>query len=168
MHKTIVLIWILIAPVVAQPAAADIGLSNAAPLGSASFRWLGVTFYDATLYTQRAQRFSWSKPMALALTYRQGVSAQKLAGSAEIEIRRLEGTPPDFSQFTSKLKKCFRDVKTGDRYVAVSTASDRVSLSLNGTRTCTVRHPGARKRFLGIWLSPNSRMPRLSSRLRGE
>ena len=149
-------------------AQADIGLPNAQPLGSASFRWLGVTFYDATLYTQENRQFSWQNPMALELRYRKGVSGQKLAGSAVIEIRRLEGKPADFSQFMSKLQSCFRDVRKGDRYVAVSPTVNRIQMSLNGKRTCTVDHPDVRQRFLGIWLSPNSRMPSLSQRLSGE
>lgn len=152
----------------ANAAMADVGFPNAQPLGSASFRWLGVTFYDATLYTQNTSQFSWQKPMALELQYRTGVSGRKLAGSAAIEIRRLEGTAPDSSQFVTKLQKCFRDVKKGDRYVAVSTSQNRVQLALNGRRTCTVDHSDARQRFFGIWLSPNSRMPTLSRQLRGE
>ncbi len=149
-------------------AVADVGLANAQPLGSASFRWLGVTFYDATLYTQRTSQFSWQTPMALELKYRKGVSGQKLAGSAAIEIRRLEGTPHDYSQFVGKLQKCFRNVEKGDRYVALSSSPNKLQLSLNGRQTCTVEHPNARQRFFGIWLSPNSRMPTLSRRLRGE
>ncbi|MBT8153167.1 chalcone isomerase family protein [Epibacterium ulvae] len=159
---------ILLVFVFFSTALADVGLPNAKPLGSASFRWLGVTFYDATLYTQQASQFSWQKPMALELRYRKGVSGQKLAGSAAIEIKRLEGTPADYSQFVGKLQRCFRNVEKGDRYVALSSSPNTLQLSLNGRQTCTVNHPNARQRFFGIWLSPNSRMPGLSRRLRGE
>lgn len=164
MRLVLTLFWVLSASI----AHADIGLSNAVRLGSASFRWLGVTIYDATLYTQSSKSFSWSQPLALELIYKTGVSGKKLAGSAVIEISRLEGKPADHQQFMSKLRSCFRDVKRGDRYIAVSPSQNRVDLSLNGRRTCSVTHPGARERFLGIWLSPKSRAPRLSRRLRGE
>ncbi|MQY44067.1 hypothetical protein GG681_15590 [Epibacterium sp. SM1969] len=162
------LAFILLFGLTANMAIADVGLSNAVRLGSASFRWLGVNIYDATLYTQSARGFSWNNPLALELIYKTGVSGKKLAGSAVIEISRLEGKPADHQEFMAKLRSCFRDVKTGDRYVAVSPAKNRVNLSLNGRRTCSVNHPGARERFLGIWLSPKSRAPKLSRRLRGE
>lgn len=153
---------------VATPSKAEIGLSAPTKLGEVTFRWLGLPLYDASLFLEGEQQFDWNTPLALRLSYRRAFSKDQLMRATAAEIERLEGQRPDQAQFLQKLDQCFRDVGAGDSFIASSPSRNQVALYLNGRRTCSVRHPDARKRFLNIWLSDNSRAARLSRELRGQ
>lgn len=154
----------------ASPAAGSsvAGLSQPQKLGAATMRWLGLPIYDATLYTQGSQRFSWSQPIALELRYLRAFPASQLTKSTLDELQRIEGPQSDHAALIAKLGKCFRNVSKGDRLTAYSSASSKVSFSFNGGAPCTVSHKGVRERFLGIWLSENSRSAKLTRRLKGQ
>ena len=147
--------------------AKDTGLAAPVKLGEATLRVLGKTLYSATLHTEGSAQFSWSQPLSLRLDYAYGFTATQLVKATGREIERIEGQRPDQAALLAKLAPCFRDVGPGDSFVALSTASDKVALRLNGQQTCAVTYPRLRQRFLGIWLSPDSRSPRLSRQLRG-
>ncbi|MFV1443203.1 MULTISPECIES: chalcone isomerase family protein [unclassified Phaeobacter] len=151
----------------ASAATANTGLSSPTKLGEVTFRWFGLPLYDASLYTEGQTRFDWQNPMALKLSYRRGFSRSQLMQATVAELLRLEGRRADHDQLVGKLDRCFRDVRPGDSFVATTRVPDQVALYLNGKQTCDLRHADARKRFLNIWLSPNSRAARLSSELRG-
>lgn len=153
---------------VAGPGLAETGLKAPVPLGQATLRFLGFEVYTATLHTEGAAEFSWAQPLSLRLTYARGFTATELLHSTEAELQRIEGRQPDQPQMLQKLAGCFRDVAEGDDYLAISPTPDTLEMRLNGTRTCSLRHADLRKRFLGIWLSPESRSARLSAQLRGE
>lgn len=148
--------------------AGDTGLSQPVKLGEATLRFLGMQIYSATLHTEGADRFDWDQPLSLRLDYARSFTAQELLAGTEKEITRIEGPRPDQTELFGKLASCFEDVEKGDTYVALSPAPNRVALWLNGRETCDISHEALRKRFLGIWLSPDSRSARLSSQLRGE
>ncbi|APG46195.1 chalcone isomerase family protein [Phaeobacter porticola] len=158
----------LLLAIAAVPARANIGLNAPTKLGEVTFRWFGLPLYDASLYAEGQSRFDWQTPMALRLKYRRGFSKLQLMKATASELARIEGPRADQDQLIAKLDRCFQDVAAGDSFVATARAPDQVALYLNGRQTCDVRHPQARKRFLNIWLSPDSRAARLSSRLRGE
>ncbi len=156
----------LAAPLFASPS--PTGLKAPVQLGQATLRFLGFEIYTATLHTEGAERFSWDQPLSLRLDYARGFSDQELLQGTEKELQRIEGTQPDQAVMLQKLATCFRPVAAGDNYVAIATAPNTVEMRLNGQRICRVSHPDLRRRFLGIWLSPNSRSARLSAQLRGE
>ena len=131
-------------------------------------RWLGLPVYTAALYTQGAARFSWSQPDALELQYLRSFPARQLTKSTLDELRRIEGPQGDHAALIAKLGRCFPDVGKGDRLTAYSSSASEVMFSFNGGAPCTVHHPGVRERFLGIWLSDNSRSAKLTRRLKGQ
>ncbi|AUQ59517.1 chalcone isomerase family protein [Phaeobacter inhibens] len=149
------------------PATADTGLKSPIKLGEVTFRWFGLPLYDASLFAEGQERFDWQTPMALKLSYRRGFTRMQLTKATAAELTRLEGPRADQDRLLAKLERCFRDVAAGDSFVATTRDPNQVALYLNGRQTCDVRHAEARKRFLNIWLSPNSRSARLSSQLRG-
>ncbi|KII15990.1 chalcone isomerase family protein [Phaeobacter sp. S60] len=149
-------------------ATAETGLRSPIKLGEVTFRWFGLPLYDASLFAEGQNRFDWQTPMALKLSYRRGFTRAQLTKATAAELTRLEGPRADQERLIAKLETCFRDVAAGDSFVATTQDPNQVALYLNGRRTCDVRHAEARKRFLNIWLSPNSRSARLSSRLRGD
>jgi hypothetical protein len=144
------------------------GLKAPVQLGQATLRFLGFEVYTATLHTEGAERFGWDQPLSLRLDYARSFSNQELLQGTRKELQRIEGTQPDLPEMLQKLATCYRPVQQGDSYVAIATDPDTVEMRLNGQRTCRVSHPDLRRRFLGIWLSPNSRSARLSAQLRGE
>jgi len=166
LRAVLALILSLSAP--AMGLANSTGLGAPVPLGQATLRFLGFEVYTATLHTEGADQFDWAQPLSLRLDYARGFSAEELLQGTRKELQRIEGARSDQPQLLQKLAGCFRAVDDGDHYVAVSTAPDTVEMRLNGARTCRVSHPDLRKRFLGIWLSPNSRSARLSAQLRGD
>lgn len=150
------------------PAGAETGLAQPVQLGQATLRFLGLEVYTATLNTEGAGPFSWERPLSLRLDYARGFTAAELLEGTESELIRVEGNRPDQPEVLAKLAPCFHDVAAGDHYVAYAPGADQVEMRLNGRVTCTVTHPDLRRRFLGIWLSPESRSARLSAQLRGE
>jgi hypothetical protein len=155
-------------PVLAVPGEVQAELGAAKALGRATFRWLGVQLYDATLYTPPATGFDWQEPLALELVYARSVGGSVLLDSTLAELERIEGRQPDHPAIRQKLMGCFRDVDANDRYVASAGSADAVSFWLNGSRTCEISHPELKRRFLGIWLSDQSRAVKSARALRGE
>ncbi len=166
--KVLTLVMALWVPAAqAQDTELNTGLATPVKLGEAPVRFLGRTVYAATLYTEGSEQFSWSQPLSLRLDYAYGFTAAQLVKATGREIARIEGPRPDQADLLAKLTPCFRDVGPGDSYVAVATTADQLSLRLSGQKTCDVTHQDVRRRFLNIWLSPDSQFPRLSNKLRG-
>ena len=158
------LISILLATICTAASAESVALS---PLSSASVSVLGFSAYDTILYTPSGQSFDWDAPMALEITYRRAFSADLLIDATRKEIDRIEGGPSDLDQVIGTLTTCMRDVGDNDQFLANAPTPDRIIFTLNGATTCDVTYPELRKRFLSIWLSDDSRFPRLSRQLRG-
>lgn len=152
----------------AGSASAETGLGAPVQLGQATLRFLGFDIYTATLHTEGRPAFDWDQKLSLRIDYARGFTTEELLRGTETELQRIEGEQPDQPQMLDKLATCFRDVAAGDNFVALSPTADTVTLFLNGQQTCSIAHPDLRRRFLGIWLSPNSRSDRLSAQLRGE
>ncbi|SLN66198.1 hypothetical protein PSA7680_03500 [Pseudoruegeria aquimaris] len=142
-------------------------VGQAQPVGAVSFSALGFKFYDARLYTEGGADFGWDRPFGLELAYTRDISGGLLVRATMRELRRMEGRKADHPELERKIAACFRSVGAGDRYVAVPAGRDGVDFWLNGRKTCALRHPGARDRVLGIWLSDDARDPALSRKLRG-
>lgn len=159
---------LLLYPVTPAAGSSVDGLSQPQKLGEATMRWLGLPIYNAALYTQGSNQFSWTQPIALELEYLRSFPASQLTKSTLDELERIEGPRSDHSALIGKLGRCFRDVSKGDRLMAYSSTASKVSFSFNGGAACTVSHSGVRERFLGIWLSDSSRSAKLTRRLKGE
>jgi len=155
-------------PHLAVPAEIASSLRAAAQRGSAKVRWLGIPIYSARLFTANAAPFSWSQPFALELAYDRSFKRDRLVYASGKELERLEGDQADHPDILSKLQDCYRTVSPGDRFVAFGAQKDRVDFLFNGRKTCELRHPDIRKRLLSIWMSDQSRDPKLSSQLRGQ
>lgn len=143
------------------------GLSNPTRIGEARLSFFGFVIYEGQLFTEGGRPFAPGEPVALEIRYRRDFSAQQMLQATYDELGRVEGRAPDQRELVSRLASCFRDVTDGDSFLDISRSADQLELKLNGARTCDVRAPRVGERFLSIWLSDNSRFPRLSRRLRG-
>lgn len=160
----------LIAAMAAAPALAqDMSpwLPGAGLRGEAEFRLLGARIYGAQLFTKGGAAYAPGGPAALRLTYFRQISAGQFLRTTMSELARIEGARADHPAIRSKLAPCFRDVTSGDNYVAYSGGANDLRLALNGRNLCRINHPNIAPRFLDIWLSPQSRSARLSRQLRG-
>lgn len=133
-------------------------------IGTAEFSLVGIPIYSASLYTENGAAFAPSSPFILELTYKRSVSKDKLIEASASEMNRIYGGTGGLE---AQLSNCFRDVGKGDRFAAVNRSSDQVDLYFNDQKTCSLKGPSASERFMGIWLSNNSRAPNLSRALRG-
>ena len=136
--------------------------------GAATVRWLGFRAFDAVLVTPNGAPYDRGKQAALELQYAVSFSQDDLMNSTMAELDRLEGTQQDHPTIQQKLRNCFKRVGPEDKFLAIGPQVNRIELFRNGVRTCTVSHANIRARFLDIWLSPNSRFPSLSRKLRGQ
>ena len=167
MFRIFIALILIAGPAFARERVQIAGLADPVVIGEASLGVIGITAYDARLYTPNGAPFDWASPMALELDYKRGFSAQDLLRGTETEIRRIEGDTNDIPTVISLLSTCFYAVEDGDNYIAVGNSTDQIDLWRNGTQTCTVTYPDIRKRFLSIWLSDDSRFTSLSRKLRG-
>lgn len=136
-------------------------------IGSADLSWFGLKLYTADLYTERGAEFDWSDPFRLDLTYSREFSSAALVKATLVELERTEGARADHAEIEEGLALCFRQVAKGDVFSAMALEQNSVRLFLNGIETCTLEHEDIRRRFLGIWLSDQSRELAASRALRG-
>jgi hypothetical protein len=141
---------------------------NARPAGQATLRWLGFRVFDAALFTPRGQQYSDNLTVALRLDYHMRFSRSDLVTATVSELKRLEGTQPDHKELETLLGQCFADVTRRDSFLAYGATRDKIAFYRNGARTCELSSPDIRSRVLAVWLSPESRFPALSRKLRGQ
>ncbi|WP_237217411.1 hypothetical protein [Ruegeria lacuscaerulensis] len=132
--------------------------------GTATYRYLGLPLYNGRLFTPGGAAFDWNKDFALELQYRRNVSKKVLINSTLDEMDRIGRSAPVRDQ----LEVCFKAVKKGDRYLAVSDGPNEVSFWLNGAKTCTMRHPGIKRSFMSVFLGEKSRSAAFTQKLKGQ
>lgn len=142
-------------------------VSQPGELGSGDFRWFGLKVYEAQLYTPQGKGFNWERPFALQLDYARKVRARVQLKASLDELKRIEGAQGDHAQIGSKLSNCLRDLRAGDRVVAVAQDADTLDFFVNGAQTCTLQHGEIRERYMSLWLSDDARDQKLARRLRG-
>lgn len=135
--------------------------------GQADFTFLGARIYGAELFTGGGGAYRAGRPVALRLTYYRQITSGQFLRSTMSELARIEGARADHAEIRAKLSGCFQNVGSGDTYVAYSSGASDLRLLRNGRETCRVSHAGIGSRFLDIWLSDQSRSPRLTRQLRG-
>ena len=143
------------------------GLESPTEIGAATLNFFGFTIYRGRLFTENGRDFAPGEPVALEIVYNRTFSAEQMLGTTRDELDRVEPGRPGQDALVDNLSECFRDVSRGDQFLAASDTPDRLRMWLNGNLTCEVEGDEIGKRFLAIWLSDNSRFPRLSRQLRG-
>lgn len=176
MKKSIILICTLAigsfaVPVDAQNPPKEVKrvLNNHQLQGKTTTRFWGFKLYDAQLWTQKGGPFDPNEKFALSLRYAHPFTAEELARSTVEEIGRVEGRAPEaFGKLEAKLLGCLIDVDKGDRVTGVAEAANRLTMFVNGRKSCSLSYPQLRERFFGIWLAPTSRDAKGAARLVGK
>ncbi|WP_424943644.1 hypothetical protein [Aliiroseovarius crassostreae] len=164
MRRFITCLWLILIPVSAQANSLQTLLPNAEVRGAATFRFIGFPLYKARLFTKSGAPLDWNADFALELQYQRNLTQYDLVEGTMRELARLGPALPVRDQ----LNTCFKNVRKGDRYLAVSRGQNRVAFWLNGTPTCTLSHPKIKARFMGIFLGNNTRSKSFTRKLKGE
>jgi hypothetical protein len=161
-----------------NPLAEIIGfIRSPRPLGAGAFKRLGLTIFEATLWTD-APAWSMAEPFALSIAYNRGFGAQELVDRSLEEMRRLGNltdAPLGVAQvavYAAELARVFRSVRKGDRITALyrpakNTTSGGTVFFHNGAETGVVADPALLALFFDIWLAPEASEQRLRRELLG-
>lgn len=139
-------------------------LTGAELRGEAVFRLFGFPLYRARLFTETGAPLNWDEDFGLELTYMRDLSRKDLAESTMRELERIGDAIP----IRAQPDKCYANVRSGNRFVAVSQGQDHIAFWLNGARTCTLSHPQIKSRFMAIFLGDDTRSPSFTRKLKGE
>ena len=155
-------------PALAASKPAEIGgvIHATKPYGEGAVRFLFITAYDATLWTD-APHWSMNAPFALVLHYGMGFSTDDLVSRSIKEMRHVApGTSEaKLQQYKAALTRVFPDVKSGDTITALYVPGRPVQFFLDGRQTGEVADPGFAAPFFAIWLSPQTSDPDLRAKL---
>ena len=131
--------------------------------GAATFRYLGVALYDASLFTPGGGALNWTRDFGLELRYKRTLSQKSLVDATLREMERLGADVPG----RGKLERCFDDVGRGDSYLAVSQGPNAIGFWRNGRQVCTLSHPGIKRSFMSIFLGENTQSAAFTRQLLG-
>lgn len=144
-------------------------------VGSGELRWLGMEVYEARLLNGGGplQGLEFTGPVALEITYRRNISADRLVRTTEREWSRLGrqlGLPSRarVSGWLEELAEIWPDVAPGDRIMARVEPGGQTRFYGNDGLLGVVGDPEFGRAFLGIWLHPGTRAADLRSALLGE
>lgn len=165
LRASVVALALGVATAEARPPEVERAMTSAQLVGEARYQLLTWTLFDAALWSEDGV-FSWERPFALTLTYRQAFSSRALVDRTIVEMSRRGGVSAP-ERLAALLRACFPDVAPGDRITGLSTGPDSAVFLHNGRQRCAIEWPGFRRAFFGIWLDASGPQRAFSSQLRG-
>ena len=162
-----------------RPAPAEVvaALPQARLQGQAVLRWFGLRVYDAYLWRgAEPVGADWAAaPLALEVEYARELGAQALVASSLDEMRRGDAVPTaTVDAWRAQLQALLPDVRAGDRLTAVARPGQALRLYANGRlrgdagAADDAAAAAFARRFIGIWLGPQTSQPALRRALLGE
>lgn len=144
-------------------------LPGARLIGQGRLRWLGMTVYDARLWSPApAGDDLLQQPFGLELEYARAFKGEKIAERSIAEMARIGSFAPDRGQqWLDTMKRVFPDVGPGDRITGVQRSGQEALFFHNGTPRGTLSDAEFTRLFFGIWLSPKTSAPQLREQLLG-
>lgn len=138
--------------------------------GSGRFRWLGISVYEASLWTEPQfvpERFG-AQVFALEIRYARSFSGSTLAEASLKQMQALDLLPSGRqSAWQQALTSALPDVKPGDRLTGMHLPDKGLRLYFNGQLHKVIDDPLLSQNFFAIWLSPATQEPRLRAQLLG-
>jgi len=164
MRSLVLAIAVATLPGIAPASTVTSVLPDAQLRGAATFRFVGLPIYEARLFTRSGAPLDWSTDFGIELTYLRNLTENDLVESTMRELERTGEALP----LRGQLERCYRDVRKGDSFVAVSQGPDRVGFWHNGKRMCTLGYPRIKTRFMAIFVGDNTRSKSFTRDLKGE
>ncbi|WP_245748891.1 chalcone isomerase family protein [Oceanisphaera psychrotolerans] len=134
-------------------------------VGQGSMRWLFWDLYQARFYSADGQYKADGFPQALALRYQRDIGKEDLLEATVTEWQRLgiDWRP----QWRRELSAIWPSVKKRDELVLRVDSAGVSRFYFNWELLGEITDPDFGPAFLAIWLSPDSRDPRLTRQLKG-
>lgn len=140
-------------------------ISASAPYGEGQLHKLMFHVYDSSLWTD-AETFSTDKTYALVIRYNMNFSVKELVDRSITEMERSGKLSDDEKKtYAAELTARFHAVKPGDRITALFVKGKGGYFFYNGGAQGGVMPAAHAKRFLDIWLGPNTSEPALRKQL---
>lgn len=139
-------------------------------VGRGELTWLGLTIYQASLWTVdgKYQSIDQSKPIALAITYQKNIDSQALVERTVEEWEHLNIFDSKTRKFWGdRLVTIWPDVKPEDNITTLLTTDQKTRFYYNDKLIAELNEPEFGKALLSIWLDPNTSEPGLRKRLIG-
>lgn len=160
----ITLCSVLLAPLLWAKDAA-VAQSDLRLVGQGQMSWMFFDLYQAHLYSADGHYQIGKTPLALTLRYQKKISRDALIEATVTEWQRLniQVAPNWVAQLTS----FWPSVKKGDELAIRVEATGNSRFYFNQTPIGDIEDPAFGSAFLAIWLSSNSRNPKLTQQLKG-
>jgi hypothetical protein len=139
-------------------------------VGGGELRWLGMSIYDASLWTSsgRYLGFGPGDTVALSLLYQRSFSRDDLIRITETAWRRMGNTDPaQRERWLADLRRSWGDVTPGQNVTTVVIPNGPTRFYDQRGRFAEVDDPAFGPAFLSIWLDPRSVVGDLRLRLLG-
>jgi hypothetical protein len=148
-----------------KPHAIDSVIKSETAYGQGKLSKLFIKVYDASLWTD-AKEWSEDSVYALALQYDLSIDGADLAERSIEEMQHVSPYPKEKDEtFKAQLLKVFPDVKKGDVITALFDPKKGATFYHNDKLSGAIKDLDLAKRFMEIWLSPNTSEPRLRQAL---
>ncbi|WP_423709818.1 chalcone isomerase family protein [Undibacterium sp. WLX3042] len=136
--------------------------------GTGTYRWFGLTIYDAALWLPAGSNPDTRQRFALDLTYARNLYGNKIAEASIDEIEKLKfGTAEQRQRWLLQMKGIFPDVREGSRITGIHIPNEAARFYLNGKFLGEIRDPEFARSFFAIWLDKKTSAPDLRSKLLG-
>ena len=139
-------------------------------VGGGMLRWLGMSIYDASLWTSsgRYRGFAPGETVALSLWYQRSFSRDELIRITETAWRRLGNTDgTQRERWLAELRRSWDDVAPGRNVTTVVIPNGPTRFYDQDGRFAEIADPAFGPAFLSIWLDPRSVVSDLRIRLLG-
>lgn len=137
-------------------------------VGYATLRYFGFTVYDIALWSEKLP-FSYDNPFAITISYKLPFSSEDLSERSIEEMRRnYVVTKLEENFYNKQMLRVFRDIKRGDSKTAVFFPGQGLSMYHNSEFSGTVEDIIFARRFVDIWLHPNSSYPKVTNKILGK
>jgi len=160
------LFFLVITPVSALDYIRD-SVPDAALVGEGRMKVMAFKIYDAALYAPRGE-WQADKPFALRLSYLRDIEGARIVKRSITEIK-AQGFDDQkkLDQWDAQMREIFPDVEVGTTITGVYDGIGATVFYRDGTKIGHIEDPDFSAWFFNIWLSENTRAPKLRRVLLG-
>lgn len=136
-------------------------------LGKGDLSWLFFDIYEAKLWAKDATSL-YKDPLTLELTYKMDFAGKDIAEQTIKELKDLGEKEELLKEWKPKLAVLFPNIKEGDTLSANYHPEKGIEFFLNlKEKVGKIENKEFSKKFLNIWLSKDTRAPKLRRKLLG-
>ena len=136
-------------------------------LGKGDLSWLFFDVYEARLWAKDATNL-YKDPLTLELTYKMDFAGKDIAEQTIKELKGLGEKDELLNEWKPKLVALFPNIKEGDTLSANYHPEKGIEFFLNlKKKVGKIEDREFSKKFLNIWLSKDTRAPKLRRKLLG-